>query len=190
MAVAHGKQQWREAGLGSRLEVRAIFHQHGDRVAVAFTGRPHQGRLLLPALLRVDLGAVRDQQLQRVDSADPRGDHQRGFAFGGRGIDLGAGLEQDFDHARVAGAAGERERGRTIARHRLGIGAATDQRRRRVDLGALRRPVQRRHAVRLRRVDVDVLLLQQRAHRGGIGLFDRVHQPAVACRRSDLRTGE
>ena len=53
----------------------------------------------------VDVGARLEQQLDDVDVAGSRRDHQRRFAFAIRRVGLGAGAKQRADHCRVADVA-------------------------------------------------------------------------------------
>ena len=127
---------------------------------VAFGGRPHQRRLPPARLLRVDVRAVRQQQLDGLETARPRGRHQGGFTTWQGGVRVGAGVEQQTDQRRVAVHAGDRQR-----RHRRSGSPPSRWRRRgsaarRRHVVDARGPVQRRRAVDLGRVDIHALLEQ------------------------------
>ena len=64
---------------------------------------PHQRGLVAPLLVRVDVGAVTDQQLRGLDIAGARHNHQRRLAIGIGRFDIGAGRQQcaqQFRHRR------------------------------------------------------------------------------------------
>ena len=128
-----------------------------DDLGVALGGGPHQ-RGLAAELLRVRIGAALEQQLHGVRIARIRRQHQHRLAFRGQhGIRVFAGLEQPRDHGRVAVDGGEVERLRARAVRDPVIGARVQQQIRHLEIAALHGPVQGRHAVRLRGVDVDRL---------------------------------
>ena len=141
-----------------------------DDVGMALRGRPHQ-RGLTAELLRVRIGAAREQQLHGVRIARIRRQHQHRLAFRGEhGVRVFPGLEETRDHGRVAVDGGEIERLRARAVRNPVIGARVQQQIRQLEIAALHGPVQGRHAVRLRGIDVDRL-----ANEGPNGLEIAVH---------------
>ncbi len=92
-------------GIGGEIGMRLDERLHD--IGVTLRGGPHQRRLILRWLFRVDGRAVLDQNANRVRAAAPRASHQRSFSSGygcvwiaarfqqqphQRGISVGAGF--------------------------------------------------------------------------------------------------
>ena len=167
LSLARREQQRRPAEDRSVVDVRARLDQQLHRRGVAFVRGPHQRRLLLPAFLGVDVGAVRQQHLHGVDLAGAGRRHQRRLAFRQRRVRIRAGLEQLLDHRRVAVDGGGIQRRHAVAIRGLDVGSRANQQLRRGRIVTVRRPVQRRRPVGL--ADVHrARLLQERADRRGV----------------------
>jgi len=145
------------------VRVRAARGQRPDDVGAAVRGREVKGALALHVLDRIHVGAVRDEELHRVGVAGLRRQHQRRRAVGRCGLRVSAPVQQRVDHRRFAVLARDEERRITAdAGGRADVRAAVEQELRELDVVLLDRPVQRRHAVGLRRVHV-VAFLEERA---------------------------
>ena len=143
--------------------------------AVRFGGRPHQRGLSVPGLLRVDVGAGNQECLDRIDFSASRSEHQRRFSRAHLRVGIGAGLQQLIDDCGVAVSGGENQRRHTIVVGGLDVGARANQQRGRFHVFAIRRPVQGRRTIGLRRVDVG-FLFQQRLHRRLVAALHGVGQ--------------
>jgi hypothetical protein len=89
---------------------------------------------------------------------------------------LGAALDQHLHRRRAAGLGREVQRRiQADARHRCRVGAGHHQQLRQLGVATLGRPVQRGHAVALRRADIDAVL-DQRGDGGLVAAHRRVGQ--------------
>jgi len=84
-----------------RLKIRVGLDQGLNHFRVLFCGGPHQGRLILNRLGRVDVRAVDEQHPDGVRTAGPGTRHERRFTRANRCIRIGAGLQEQF-HERGA----------------------------------------------------------------------------------------
>ena len=128
----------------------------------------------------VNRRAAIEQQLHRLDPAGPRRGHQRRLALGSGGVDIDPGLQQPLDHRGVAVDAGQGNRRHAVAVHRLHVGAGPDQHLGELEIVFAHRPVKRRGAVGLGRVDVDALA-KQRGHRRRVPGLHRVDDAAIGA---------
>jgi hypothetical protein len=121
-------------------------------VGVGFRRGPHQGRLSLPRLRRVYLGAGCHQQLHRVGAAGPGRNHQSGLSIPTGVIGIGPGLEQSAGEAGVAVGAGQRERRLSILVRGIYVGAGRDQQFRGGLVIQMSRPCESGRAIGLSRI--------------------------------------
>ena len=172
VTAAHGEQQRREAGLRAALHVRTRADQQADDVSMTFRGRPHQRILTAPSLDRANIGAARQQRLDRRNRARARRTHERRLAFGVRGVGIGACSQQTQDEIGPASRARHGQRRHAISIGRLDIGAGTNEQIGDREVVFPDGPMQRRRAVRLRDVDRGAFL-QRRLHERGISRLNR-----------------
>ena len=182
------EQQRREAVPRSRADVRPVREQRRNDLRVAFRRRPHQRRLPPPRLGGVDVGAARQQQLHGLDHAGARRRQQRGLALRQHRVRIGSGVEQQLDHGGIAVDARQRQRLHAVAVGGRGPRARADQQLGDAELAAVHRPVERRAAVGLGAVRID-LRREQRPHGRLVGPLDRVDQPRVH-RRAQPAAGQ
>ena len=163
-----------ERGRGGRQVGAVAGQRRDDGGAVGGRGEHRRGQ---PAsrLAGVDVGAARQEQFHRAEVARRGREHQRGGAVVGLGGRIGPAFEQRLDDAAVAELGGQQQRrvGADAGR-RPRVGAGLQQHRGQGRLVVHRRPVQGRHPVALRRVDVGTLGEERLdgggvAARGGIG---------------------
>jgi len=148
-------------GLVGGLQIRALRREQFDHRRPVRCRRVHQRRLAANTVFRVHVGAVLDQHAHRVHFTRGRRHHQGRRAVWRAGLHIAAGLDEGLDHLAVSLLAGEIERCiRPQPRRRPNIRAGEDQHLRELEIAIHRRPVQRRHAVALRRIDVGALLQQ------------------------------
>ena len=182
------EQQRRESPRGPRVQVGPGRDQRCRRARVVLRGGPHQRRLAPPALDRVDLGAVLQQDRDRGYDAGPRHRHQRSLAFARRAVGVRAGLEQHPQRLGTAVGRGEGERRDAVAGRRVHLGAGLHQSRRDVEVLVVHGPVQRGGSVRLGSVDVGAPI-EQGPNRGRVPGLDRVDQGNPRRLRRSRRGG-
>ena len=121
-----------------------------------------------------------DQKLHRLDVSGAGGDHQRRFA-GSVGC---FGFAPAFSKASIIGTFGTRVAswsGVTPYRFAaLALAPARKQQLYQFQLIPVRGPMQRRHAVDVRCIDVDALL-DESLYRGHVAILRRAHQPKVTA---------
>jgi hypothetical protein len=102
-----------------------VLQQQADHLHVTLRGRPHQGRLSPPALARIDLRAVPEQHLCRIDAPGARYGHQRCLPFRVGGFRVRPGAQQQRECRGVAhfGGGGHRCRAEAVGRARVRAGA-------------------------------------------------------------------
>ena len=193
-AFASDVQQGREpaggpvnrARLGGDLALPVVDRRPGVHVGagrdqrlhhrgLALGGRPHQRGLSAPLFDRVDLGAVAQQGLGRIDSSGARDDHQRRLTVGVWRLDIRAGLQQRFDHLRASGDRGFRHRRGAVVVPGVHLGAGAQQTRRQIEIVLMDRPMQRGGAVGFGRVHIGAPL-DQGERRGLVSGLDRIHE--------------
>ena len=162
----------------ARVHVGPGVEQNLDHAGMALRHRPHQGGLVFRGLAGVHVGAVGEQGGHRPGAAGAGGGHQRGLAAGEHRVGRGARLQQLPDQRGVAVLAGQVERGGPELIRGVHRGPCLDQPARRLEVVEVGGPVQGRRPVGLRRVHVDSFV-QQRPHRGAVGVADRVQEPEV-----------
>ncbi len=147
--------------------------------------RPHQRGGAAQGVLRVHVGAVIEQDLDRVDVAGPRRHHEGRLAMRQDGhVRVGSGFQQLFDHRRVAVDAGQRQRSGALAVGGGHVCAGLNQQSCRLQVVAVHSPVQRRRTIGLRRIDVRALL-QQRAQRRAVPFHDGIRDIAAGGAKAD-----
>ena len=141
--------------LGGDGHVGAARGQAFDRLGAAVAGGEHQRGLSPLRLARIRIGAGVEEQRNGGDVARGGGKVQRHRAGGGDRAGLGATGQQQPHHAVRAFLRRKVER-RVAADpgHGLHVGAGVEQQRRGVSLVTPCGPVQRGHAVALRRIHV------------------------------------
>ena len=137
--------------------VGAGGEQHRHRFGVPLLHRPHQRGGPAQPFFGVDVRARFDEQLHRLRPPVARRIHQHRLAVGAGRLDVGARLHQPVDQRRAAVERRHRQRRHAGAIDDIGFGPGTQQRVGGLDVVVIHRPVQRRGAVTLRRVDVGLL---------------------------------
>ena len=153
-------------------DVGLVRRQLAHDVGAAVRGGEGERRLAFHVLLCVHVRALREQHLHGVVAAGRGGEHERRRAVRGRGVRIGAAVAARNQQRRVAADAGRR----------ADVRAGVEEHFRELDVAFLRGPVQRRHPVGLRRVDVGAVL-QQRANRVAVAVHRRVDDGGAADRR-------
>ena len=123
---------------------------------MTFSRGPHQGCLTAPAFIRVDIGAARQKHPHRVGHPGSCRGHQDRLAFGKQRVGIGAGVQKQFQHVRTAVHGRKRDRPHSVTVGRPHVGAFFDQEPGCRERVVMRRPVERRGAVRFGAIDVDV----------------------------------
>ena len=168
-----------------RLEIGAVRRQRGDHASAVFRGGKHQRGLLVRGLPRVHIRSAFQEQGHGVRASGDGRCHQGGRTVRVRGVGAGPGVEHRLDHGRVAVLAGDQQRrDGADARGRFRARARRNEQRGDVEIVVERRPVQRRHAIALSGVDVD-LLLQQGPDRLRVALLRRVGEPDISTSRGN-----
>ena len=151
-----------------------MVNEHLDDSWIALGNGPHQGRRTAPGLLRVDLGSVVQQHLERVGLPGACRHHERRVSkFRQRGIGVCSGLDELFDHRCIPVKRGELERCGAFAVRGRHICAGADQQIRNFQIIRAHRPMQRRRAINLWGIYIG-LPLQQETHSLLISLHGRV----------------
>ena len=161
--LASGEQERRGAAPRARANIGAARDEGLDHPGVPFGRRPHQGRLPVPRLLCVDVGAGVRQHRDGRDLPGARGQHQRRLVGPHRlprVVRVGAGREQPRDDRRVAVARREGQRRYPIAVRSADIRPGPDQGLCRLGVVAVHGPVERRCTVPLHCVGVHPLRQQ------------------------------
>ena len=174
-ALSYGKQQRRKPGVQTDSDIGAGLDELLRNLGVTFRRRPHQGRLSAPGIFTVNIGSAGQQRLHGPGLAHPRGRHQSGFPSGKSGVRVSPGLQEQLDHRAVSIRAGQGERRHAIPVRSFHVGARAHEQFLCFQIVLVRRPVQRRHPIDLRRVHIDALL-QQSADPRPIHLFRRIRQ--------------
>ena len=168
-ALARGEQQRRRAAVGARANVGAEDDQGLDDRDVSLRTRPHQGRLPVPGLAGVDVGARARQHPHGGGPSGARRQHQRRLA-GVEGLPrivrIDAGVQQPRDDRRIAVAGRQGQRRHAVVVGRVDVGPGPDQGRGGLRVVQVGGPVQGGGAVALRRVDVGFLREQGPYGRG------------------------
>ena len=167
-----------------RLDAGAPVDKESHDVGVALRHGPHQRRLSVSELGGVDVRAARDERSHDGHMTGARGNHERRLARGGPHVRIGAALQKAVDDRLIPVLAGQGQRRHAVVVAGSGAGPRAqeffDQR----FVVLVHRPVQRRGAVGLRRVDVHARP-QQRRNLAPVLLFGRICQPMVAVGRRD-----
>jgi hypothetical protein len=148
--------------LRRRVHVGAPGRQRANHVGSSERRRHHQRGLILHLLHGIDVGAAVEQRLHRCYVPGLRREHQGGGAVGRRRIRIGAAGDERFNHPGVSVPAGDEQR--AVAADpgcRLHVRAGVEQDLRQLEVAFLDCPMQRRHAVALRRVDVGAILQER-----------------------------
>ncbi len=149
--------------------------------------REHQRGPFHDPIARVDASAMLQEPSNRVDLPRRRGQHQRSGAARVRRLRVSARLEQRANDCAMAVLGREQQRrGRGNPRCRFQVGAGVDEHLCELEIAAHCRPVQRGHAIALRRADVGALV-EQRADGRPIARLGRIGH-RCADLRARLRT--
>ena len=108
---------------------------------------PHEGRLSSGVLRRVDVRASREQRPHRIDTAGPRGGHDRRLALWQRDIRTSPRRQETFHHQGATVVSRQPERSGAQFVGGTDIGAGINQKVGDRQVVTERRPVQRRNAV-------------------------------------------
>ena len=171
--------------LRREFETRTTLDQHVERRQAIGRRRPHQRRLPPCAFTCVDRRPFVEQRHHRERITVRRRKVQRSRgARRGHGVHIGPGRQQRLHGGRASITCGKMQR-RVVAIARHGIHPCTGihQHLRAAGIAALRRPMQRRHAVGLRRVHIESLRDQQ-AHACTVPTHDRIGHRRLVCRRA------
>ena len=141
-----------------------------------------------PALDRVDLGAVLQQDRDRGYGAGPGGRHQRGLALARRPVGVRARVEQHRQHRGAAVGGGEGERRHTVAGGGVRGGVGLQELRGQAQVVVVRGPVQRGGPVRFARVDGGTGV-EKRANHHRVAGLDRLDQGDAGGLRGVRRGG-
>ena len=178
------------------MDVRAVRQQDADDVGVGLVvaGRHHQRRLAAPAVPRVRVGPVRQEQRDGPRAAAAGRRHQRRLPRSERErVRVGAGVQEEAEEAgegEEADLIGRAPLGRAplgrqpqrsgaVAVGRIHVGAGPHEQARRLHVVPVHRPVQRGRAVGRRRVDVGPLL-DERPQARAVALLGRLRHRRVA----------
>ena len=142
---------------GPRADGGAVRQQHAGRRGLAVGRRPHQRGLPLHRLDGVDIGAVGQQGPHSPRVAGIGAAHQQRLARPERQVRVGPGRQQPFDAAGMTVRAGRPQGRRAVVVLCVQVRPGPDQAVQRGGLVPVRRPVQRRGAVRLRGVEIGTL---------------------------------
>ncbi len=167
MPLTHRKHERRKPRVEGRAEISSRLDELFDHRDVTFDRRPQECRLAPPWLLGMQIGAAGQKHTHRINLAGARCRHQHGLAARQRGIRVRAGIEKSGDDGGVTVLAGDRQRRDTVAVRDAHVGTCPKQLADKIDIVVIGRPVERGGAVRLRRVDAD-LLVEQLANGGPI----------------------
>ena len=178
VAIARGKQQWREAFVRRGMNVGTGLKQHPDDMRMGRCHGPHQCGGSGAGRDRIHGGAVRQQRLHHLKVAGPRCNHQRRQAAGLRSIRLGSRRQQSLDNIDACVLACARQRRDTMVVGGIHVGARVEKQLHRATIVPVRCPQQRRGPVRARRVDVHTVM-QQRADRLPILLRRGIHESEI-----------
>ena len=187
MAGPHAEQKRRESadrrtskpprhlGLRAGCNVRTSLDQRPDGGVLTVGRRPHEC-CLAPLQCGVDVRAVVQQQPDGVSAPGARRGHQRRLTLADLRIRVGTGRQQDFEHRRtgIRGSQADRRDAERVGGIHIRTGA--QQLLRRIGVVKVGRPMERRHPVGLRGVDIDLRLSQERDHGIEIGIPDGIHQ--------------
>ena len=155
----------------------SIQHPHDGRMEVRHG--PHERRLPLGRLPGVDLRAGGQERPHAPPRSRPCAAHQHGFARCDRRGRGRAGRQQGSDHLRVRVLTGEGEWRDAVIVRDGDIRPGADQMTRRVEVVPIHGPMERRSAIRLGRVDVE-LVGDQCDHPRGVPRPCRIDQPQLA----------
>ena len=183
-ALAGGEQQRRRAAVRTRVDVRAEGDERLDGRDVPLGPGPHERGLPVPCLAGVDVGAGVREPLHGVGPPGARREHQGRLARVDRlprVVRIDAGVQQQRQDRGVAVAGRQGQRRHAVVVGGLDVGPGADQRRGRVRVAAVRRPVQGGGPVALSRVGVRVPR-QQRAHRLRVAALRRVGERRLGRR--------
>jgi hypothetical protein len=166
-----------------RFDVRIGFRveQRFDNVCVALGGGPHERRLLLIGVGRVDVRACFEQQPDGFGVTRVRCRHQRGLALAVGNLEVASGPEQRLDDRRSAGAAGLKQRCDAVLIRCVRLGAGRDQGLRHREIGLIGGPEKRRRSITSGFVDVNALG-NQCADGGNVTFLGSFNESAVSCR--------
>ena len=75
------------------MNISTMLEQDADDIGMLLGHRPHQGRLVTFFLSGTDIGAMLEEQRDRLQIPHPRGTHQRRLAHVQCGVRVGAVVE-------------------------------------------------------------------------------------------------
>lgn len=159
------------------IDYRAMLEQQANHGRLLLRGGPHECGLIAPLLVRVDVGAVTDQQLRGIDIAGPRHNHQRRLAIRIGRLDIGAGRQQCAQQVHIATDGRLRHWCCAIVVARIGFRASRQKRRNKIPLAVMDCPVQGGGAIGSVLIHVRGRMRgEQRAQRRHIIVTGRQHQ--------------
>ena len=167
------------------FEVGAARGEQRDDRGVVLGGRPHQRRLAVPGLARVDVGAGASSSRTALRPAGARGDHQHGLAVGVAALASAPAFSSSVDDRRAAVDGGQRQRRHAVAVRRVDLRAGAEQRLHELEASA--GPPSAAPSCRRLRPRSPAPLLRQRPHGRGVAALDGIDQTGVARRRRSSR---
>ena len=171
--------QWREALLRTRLKFRTMLNEQSDDVRMMLRDGPHERRLVLRRLLRVDVGSTGNQHPNSVGTAGAGARHDRRLAGTNRRIWIGPGFEQPLYQRRVSVGARQRQRSDAKIVRDVCIRAGANQQVSGFDIIPMCSPEQRRGAIMRSHIHVHALT-EQRTNLLHVPVPGGLYQPEIA----------
>ena len=159
--------------------VGSALDKRDDDVRVSLGCRPHQRRLVVRALLRVDVCSLCQQRLHGFRRSGTRTVHEHRLAAQERRVRIRVRRQQLLDHGRAAVRAGQVERRDPDVVRDIHVRAGLNQQLRCIQIVQVHGPVECRRAITLRRIHVGVLF-QQVEHGRFVVVLHCLDQPEVA----------
>ena len=144
-----------KSGTGVNVSVGGNQGPHG--FGVVFPGCPHERVLTHGVFLGVHFRPVREEHFDRRGIACSRSSHKDGFALGKSRIRIRTGFQEELQHASATARGGESQGSDAVAVSDFDICSRRQQNPCQVDVVPASGPMQRRHAVGLRGIHIDML---------------------------------
>jgi hypothetical protein len=160
--------------LGRQVVLGTAREQEPHHLAAIESRREHERCFVVGFIPGVDRCAMVEQRLDRVRLAGGCGQHQGRRTGRGHHVDVGTRLAQRLDDTGLTRLAGDVNRGIAAeAGRRAHVRSGVEQRLHELEVARSSRPVERRHPITLRLVDVGALL-EQRAQRFLVAAHRRI----------------
>ena len=173
-------------GIRARIDIGSMLNQKLHGGGMRFVCSPHERTRAAQRFFRVDIRAVVNQNLDRIDIPGARRRHHRSAAQRQMLVGIGSGVEQCADDCGISVDARQPQRRRAFAVRHFRIRARANQHVHQFLVAAIRRPVKRRRPVRLRHIDVGVLF-DERTNCRFVAPRGSIRNVAADCSRTGDR---